>query len=206
MLLLAGLGNPGPKYAGNRHNIGFMAVDEIVRRHGFARFRARFQALVATGNIAGRKVMAMKPTTFMNDSGRAIGAALRFHKLAPADLVVVYDELDLEPGKLRVKHGGGNAGHKGLQSLDAHIGPDYWRVRIGIGHPGDKRLVESYVLKDFAKAERPRFRRLVRAIAEAWPSLVAGDENRFMNKVVTLTEPPRRRAPAPPAAGAPGGA
>ncbi len=205
MLLLAGLGNPGPKYAGNRHNIGFMAVDEIVRRHGFARFRTRFHALVATGNIAGRKVMAMKPMTFVNDSGRAIGAALRFHKLAPAELVVVYDELDLEPGKLRVKRGGGHAGHKGLRSLDAHIGPDYWRVRIGIGHPGDKRLVESYVLKDFTRQERPRFRRLVAAIAEAWPWVVAGHETRFMNKVVTLIEPPRRTQ-APPAAGAPGGA
>ncbi|MFQ5954101.1 MAG: aminoacyl-tRNA hydrolase [Kiloniellales bacterium] len=203
MLLLAGLGNPGPKYAGNRHNIGFMAVDEIVRRHAFARFRARFHALIATGVVAGRKVMAIKPLTFMNDSGRAVGAAMRFYRLAPADLVVIHDDLDLKPGKLKVKRGGGHAGHKGLESLDAHIGTDYWRVRVGIGHPGDKRLVEAYVLKDFAKEEQAPIRRLVEAIAEAWPCFVAGDENQFMNKVVWLTGPPKPRR-APPAAGAPG--
>lgn len=197
MLLLAGLGNPGPKYERNRHNVGFMAVDEIVRRHSFAPYRSRFHALVAEGVVARRKVLAIKPMTFMNDSGRAVGAVLRFHKLAPADLVVIHDEIDLRFGKVRVKRGGGHAGHNGLRSIDAHIGPDYWRIRVGVGHPGDKDLVYPYLLRDFAKPEVAPMRRLIEAIAEAWPLLVDGDANLFMNKVVRLTEPPK---PEPPPA------
>jgi len=196
MMLLAGLGNPGPKYERNRHNLGFMAVDEIVRRHSFARFRSRFHALVAEGAVAGRKVLAMKPMTFMNDSGRAVGAALRFYKLSAADLVVIHDEIDLRFGKVRVKRGGGHAGHNGLRSIDAHIGADYWRVRVGVGHPGAKHLVYPYLLRDFAKHEVAPMRRLIEVIAEAWPQLVAGDANLFMNKVVLLTEPPKPKPAA----------
>ena len=156
MLLLVGLGNPGPKYADNRHNIGFMAVDEIVRRHGFGAWRARFHGLAADGVLDGQKVLALKPTTFMNHSGRAVGEAMRFFKLEPAAVTVIHDEIDLAFGKVRVKRGGGHAGHNGLRDIDAHIGADFWRVRVGIGHPGDKELVHGHVLSDFAKADSRR--------------------------------------------------
>lgn len=197
MLLLVGLGNPGPKYEKNRHNIGFMAVDEIVRRHSFGAWRSRFQGLAAEGRIAGEKVLALKPTTYMNESGRAVGEAVRFYKLAPADVIVIYDELDLKPGKIRAKQGGGLAGHNGLRSIDAHIGSDFRRVRVGIGHPGDKRRVHGHVLSDFAKAELPLIERVIDAIADAIPLLVGGDDGSFMSRTALLVFPPPPKPPRP---------
>ncbi len=199
MLLLVGLGNPGPNYAGNRHNIGFMAVDEIVRRHGFGPYKARFRSLVAEGRLAGDKVLVLKPTTYMNESGAAVGEALRFYKLPAENVIVLYDEIDLTPGKVRVKQGGGAGGHNGIRSIDSHIGKDYWRVRIGVGHPGEKDLVERYVLSDFRKEERPLFEKVVDAVAEAVPLLLEGEDGRFMNKVATIVNPPTPK-PKPEAA------
>jgi len=190
MRLLVGLGNPGPKYEKNRHNIGFMAVDEIVRRHSFGAWRARFQGLAAEGRIGEEKVLALKPTTYMNESGRAVGEAMRFFRLAPSDVIVIYDELDLVPGKVRVRRGGGLAGHNGLRSIDAHIGNDFQRVRVGIGHPGDKHRVRGYVLSDIAKADRPVMGRVLEAISDAIPILVAGDAGAFMSRVALLVFPP----------------
>ena len=201
MLLLVGLGNPGSKYAANRHNIGFMAVDETVRRHGFPPWRDRFSSAVAEGAIAGARVMAVKPQTWMNLSGDAVGAACRFYKIDPAEVFVVHDELDLKPAKVRVKRGGGSAGHNGLRSLDAAIGADYWRIRIGIGHPGVKELVHPYVLQNFAEDERPWVARVVEAVAEAMPLLVGGEAEAFMTRVALLTNPPPpkpARAATPP--------
>jgi PTH1 family peptidyl-tRNA hydrolase len=183
MLLLVGLGNPGPRYEHNRHNVGFMAVDAIVRRHSFQSGRARFQAVCAEGLIDGRKTLAMLPTTFMNESGRAVGQAMRFYKLTPADIVVIYDELDLPPGKTRLKAGGGSAGHRGLRSIEAHIGKDFRRLRIGIGHPGSKDLVNHYVLHDFAKEDRDWLDPLLGAVAEHAPLLATGQDSSFMNRV-----------------------
>lgn len=191
MRLVVGLGNPGPGYLRNRHNIGFMAADEIVRRHSFSPWRAKFQGSVSEGGIAGEKVLLLKPGTYMNLSGQSVGAAMRFHKLTLDDVIVIHDDLDLAPGKLRVKTGGGAGGHNGLKSLDAHIGKDYRRVRLGIGHPGDKDLVTGYVLHDFAKAEEEWLRPLVEAVAEAFPALVAGDDSGFMNMVALMTRPPK---------------
>jgi PTH1 family peptidyl-tRNA hydrolase len=183
MLIFAGLGNPGPQYAGNRHNIGFMAVDAIARAHRFPPFRAKFQAGASEGTIGTERVLLLKPTTYMNESGRAVGEALRFYKVPLSDVVVLHDELDLEPGKLRVKVGGGNAGHNGLRSITALCGNDYKRVRLGIGHPGDKALVHGYVLSDFFKDERPWVSRLCEAIAEDADLLAKGDDASFQNKV-----------------------
>jgi peptidyl-tRNA hydrolase, PTH1 family len=208
LLLLVGLGNPGPRYAANRHNLGFMVVDALARRYGFAPPRARFHGLIREGEIAGERMLALRPETFMNDSGQAVSEAMRFYKLEPAQVVVVHDEIELVPGKLRVKRGGGAGGHNGLRSLDAHIGPDYWRVRLGVGHPGNPDLVHHYVLSDFFKEERPLFEKLAEAVVEAFPllvrDLVAGkDANDFMNKVVVATQPPRPKKPKPePAEGA----
>jgi PTH1 family peptidyl-tRNA hydrolase len=198
MLLLVGLGNPGPKYERNRHNVGFMAADEIVRRHSFGAWRARFQAVTSEGRLGAEKVLAMKPTTFMNESGRAVGEAARFFKLGPQDVVVLHDELDLAFGKVRLKQGGGHAGHNGLRSLDAHIGKEYTRVRIGIGHPGDKARVHGHVLSDFAKAEEADLAVLVEAIAAAAPMLAdAAQHNAFMTKVaLAIKPPPPKPAPA----------
>ena len=154
MRLLVGLGNPGARYARNRHNIGFMATDAIARRHGFPTFRSRFKGELADAPIGGERVLLLKPQTFMNDSGESVGDAARFFKIPPDDIVVIHDEIDLRPGKLRVKRGGGNAGHNGLRSIDACLGPDYWRVRIGVGHPGIKELVQPYVLQNFPDEER----------------------------------------------------
>jgi peptidyl-tRNA hydrolase, PTH1 family len=189
--LLVGLGNPGPGYAGNRHNIGFMAADAIVRRHGFGPWRTRFHGLVAEGQIEGEKIILLKPMTYMNDSGRAVTAAAQFYKLSPESIVVIHDEIDLVPGKVRVKQGGGGAGHNGLRSLDAHIGPTYWRIRLGVGHPGIAELVRPYVLQNFAKEEQAMVRTLVDATAEALPLLIAGNENGFMNKVTLAVNPPK---------------
>ena len=196
MLLLVGLGNPGPKYERNRHNVGFMAVDAIVRRHGFGPFRARFDGLVAEGEIGGEKVLALKPQTFMNNSGESVADAARFFKIAPADIVILHDELDLAPGKVRTKTGGGNAGHNGLRSIDAHLGSaDYRRARIGIGHPGDKSMVLNWVLHPFAKTDRDWLIPLLDAMAEAAPLLARGDDTGFATKVALLTQPPKEIKP-----------
>ncbi len=197
MLLVVGLGNPGPKYDRNRHNIGFMAVDEIVRRHSFGAWRSRFQAMVAEGTIAGRKVLAVKPMTWMNESGRAVGETMRFFKMQPAEIIVIYDELDLRPGKVRAKRGGGHAGHNGLRSIDAHIGNDFWRVRVGIGHPGDKARVHGHVLSDFARAETPLMERVVDAVAGHIGLLVEGDANSFMSRTAHEIFPPPPKPPRP---------
>lgn len=203
MKLIVGLGNPGPRYERTRHNLGFMALDAIARRHGFGPFRARFQGLIAEGVVAGERCLALKPMTFMNDSGRSVGEAARFYKLPPADVVVLYDELDLKPGKVKVKTGGGAGGHNGIRSVDSHLGTEYRRVRLGIGHPGDKDRVLGYVLQDVPKAEQPMMDTLVEAVADAFPLLLAGDENGFMNRVTVAVFPPKPKPPRPPA---PGGA
>lgn len=183
MLLFVGLGNPGRQYARNRHNIGFMAVEAIARRHGFASARARFHGLVSEGVIGGERVLLLEPQTYMNESGRSVGEAARFHKIAPSDIVVFHDELDLAPAKCRIKVGGGDAGHNGLRSISAHLGADYRRVRLGVGHPGDKALVHSYVLSDFAKSEEPWVGALCEALADNAALLVAGDDAAVQNKL-----------------------
>ncbi len=199
MKLFVGLGNPGAKYARNRHNIGFMAVEAIADAHGFGPWRSRFKGVVAEGRLGSEKVLLLKPETYMNLSGEAVQAALAFYKLAPADLVVFHDELDLAPGKVRVKTGGGTAGHNGLRSIGGQIGPDFMRVRLGIGHPGDKARVTGYVLGDFASDEREWLDDLLRGIAEGAPALAEGDAPRFLNAVALRTAPPRSSAPAKPA-------
>ena len=199
MLLLAGLGNPGQRYAANRHNLGFLVIDEIVRRHGFGPWRQRFQAEVAEGRLDDRKVLCLKPQTFMNRSGQALGEALRFYKLAPEALYVLHDEIDLAPGKLRVKQGGGAGGHNGLRSIDAHIGKDYWRVRLGVGHPGDKDLVHGYVLRDFAKQDQVWVEKLIDAVADEISRLIAGDASSFMSRVAHIMTPPKPKPPKPQA-------
>lgn len=183
MLLIVGLGNPGRRYAGNRHNIGFMAADEIHRRQRFSAWRARFEGEISEGLLGGEKVFVLKPATFMNESGRSVGQALRFHKLGPADLVVIHDELDLPPGKIRVKTGGGHGGHNGLKSIESHIGKEFRRIRIGIGHPGAKELVNGHVLHDFAKSDQDWIQPLLAAIADHSPLLAKGDDASFMNRV-----------------------
>jgi peptidyl-tRNA hydrolase, PTH1 family len=183
MLLIAGLGNPGPKYENNRHNVGFMAADAIARRHSFSPWSKKFQGLICDGRIGDDRVLLIKPQTFMNLSGQSVGEAMRFHKIELSGLVVLYDELDLAPGKVRIKTGGGAGGHNGIRSIDAHCGKDYRRVRIGIGHPGVKEMVHGHVLGDFAKADREWLEPLLDAIADAAPMLVKGDDNGFMNKV-----------------------
>jgi PTH1 family peptidyl-tRNA hydrolase len=206
MLLVVGLGNPGSEYAGNRHNVGFMAADALVRRHRFSPWRAKFQGMVADGSLDGDKVVVLKPNTFMNLSGQSVRAAAGFLKVPVGDVVVLHDELDLPPGRIRVKTGGGAGGHNGLRSVDAHLGPEYRRVRIGIGHPGDRDAVTNWVLRDFAKADQAWLEPLLDAIADAFPLLAAGDDAKFMNKVTTLTAPPKpkKEKPAPPPAEEPG--
>jgi PTH1 family peptidyl-tRNA hydrolase len=183
MKLFVGIGNPGAKYARHRHNVGFMAVERIAERHGFGPWRRRFQGHVAEGELDGAKVLLLKPDTYVNESGRAVGEAARFLKLATSDIVVFHDELDLLPGKLRVKSGGGNAGHNGLRSITAHLDNEYARVRIGIGHPGAKELVQSWVLHDFARADEAWLEPLLDAIADAAPRLAADDAARFLSDV-----------------------
>jgi PTH1 family peptidyl-tRNA hydrolase len=186
MLLIAGLGNPGPNHENNRHNVGFMAADAIHRRHSFSSWSRKFQGLLSEGNLGGEKILLLKPQTFMNLSGQSVGEAMRFYKLEPAQLIVFYDELDLAPGKIRVKTGGGSGGHNGIRSIDQHVGQDYRRVRIGIGHPGAKAMVHNYVLGDFAKADQEWLDVLLDAIADAVPLLAKGEDSSFMNRV-TLT-------------------
>ena len=183
MRLFVGLGNPGAKYAHNRHNIGFMAIDEIARRHGFAPWRRRFQGQTSEGSIDGEKVVLLRPETFMNESGRAVQEAANFFKLGVDDIIVFQDELELPAAKLRVKVGGGIAGHNGLRSISAHIGNEYRRVRLGIGHPGIKELVHGHVLSDFAKDDRPWVEALCAAIADNAGLLASGKDSTFQNKV-----------------------
>lgn len=192
MKLIVGLGNPGEKYASNRHNIGFMAADEIARGYGFGPWKRRFQGLAAEGQIGLEKCLLLKPSTYMNESGRSVGEAMRFYKLSPGDVIVLHDEIDLQPGKIRVKTGGGNAGHNGLKSISAHIGNDYVRVRLGVGHPGDKALVVNYVLQDFAKADKSWLLPLLEGVARGMVRLVEGSEAAF------LSEAARGRAQSTP--------
>ncbi len=191
MKLFVGLGNPGSKYAGNRHNIGFMALDQIASDHGFAPWRKKFQGQLSEGRLGREKVMLLKPETFMNLSGQSVGEAMRFFKLEPADITVFHDELDLAPGKCRVKTGGGHAGHNGLRSIHQHIGPEYQRVRLGIGHPGHKDRVAAYVLHDFAKADAEWLDDVLRGIGDGAPHLADGDAARFMNAVALRVVPAR---------------
>lgn len=204
MKLWVGLGNPGAKYAGNRHNIGFMALDRIAADHGFTPWRKAHHGLVSEGRLGTEKVTLLKPETFMNLSGQSVQAAVSFWKLPMADLTVFHDELDLAPGKLRLKQGGGHAGHNGLRSIHAHLGDDYARVRLGIGHPGHKDAVAPYVLHDFAKADAEWLEDLLHGISEGAEALAAGDGQKFMNAVSLRTAPPRSsttkekpEAPAP---------
>jgi len=183
MRLFVGLGNPGAKYQGNRHNIGFMAVDELARRHGFAPWRRRFQGETSEGTLERERVILLRPLTFMNDSGRAVQEAASFFKLAPAEIAVFHDELELPFAKVRVKVGGGIAGHNGLRSISAHVGNEYRRVRLGIGHPGVKELVHNHVLSDFAKSERPALEALIDAVADNAGLLAVDRDSNFQNKV-----------------------
>ena len=183
MKLFVGLGNPGARYAGNRHNIGFMALDAIARRHANAPFRPKFQGEATEVSLGGEKLLLLKPLTYMNDSGRSVGAAMQFFKIALEDVHVFHDELDLPPAKLRVKRGGGNAGHNGLRSITAHCGNDYTRVRLGIGHPGIKDLVHPYVLSDFGKAEMAWVDDLCAAIADSVGLLATGEDASFQNRI-----------------------
>lgn len=183
MLLIVGLGNPGRSYERHRHNVGWMAVDAIHRRHNFGPWRRRFRAEIAEGSLGGVKTTLMKPQTYMNESGQAVGEAARFYRIEPADIVAIHDELDLQPGKVRIKTGGGGAGHNGIRSLTGHLGPDYRRLRIGIGHPGHRDLVHSYVLHDFPKAEAEWLDPLIAAIAENAALLAAGKDAELANRL-----------------------
>ena len=188
MLLVVGLGNPGEKYARNRHNIGFMAADEIVRRHSFSAYRSKFQGELAEGKIGTERVLVFKPMTFMNESGRAVKELVTFYKIATEDVLVLHDELDLAPGKLRVKRGGGHAGHNGLRSMHAHIGEGYGRVRLGIGHPGHKDRVTGYVLNDFSKADGEWLPPLLDAVADNIDAVLAVKDSDFMSRVAQAVQ------------------
>jgi len=183
MLLLVGLGNPGARYVGNRHNVGFTAVEEIAKRHGIGPWRRRFQGVACEGPIDAERVLLLLPGTYMNESGRAVAEAAQFYKIPAGDITVFHDEIELPPAKVRVKVGGGIAGHNGLRSISEHVGNDYRRVRIGVGHPGHKDLVEHYVLNDFAKAERGWVEALVGILADNVGFLVRGEDASFQNKV-----------------------
>ena len=193
--LIVGLGNPGTKYASNRHNIGFMALDRAAGDHGLGPWRPRFQGEMAEGRLGDARVVLLKPATFMNLSGQSVGEAMRYLDITPADVIVFHDELDLAPGKVRVKDGGGHAGHNGLRSIQQHIGEHYRRVRLGIGHPGHKDRVSGYVLSDFAKAELPWLDDLLRGISDGAPALAAGDAPRFLNAVAARMTPARNAGP-----------
>jgi PTH1 family peptidyl-tRNA hydrolase len=204
MHLIVGLGNPGEKYRRNRHNIGFMAVDAIARRHGFPGFREKYQGLISEGSIDGERVLLLKPQTFMNASGDSVQKVANFYKLGPADISVLYDEIDLAPGKTRIKVGGGNGGHNGLRSIDPQIGLGYRRVRLGVGHPGHKDLVMPHVLGDFSKAEETWLTPLLDAVADNAGMIVKGDDSGLMNRLALAVqgdaaERPQRPATADPA-------
>lgn len=183
MKAIVGLGNPGPKYAGNRHNVGFMAIDRIAERADAGPFRSRFQGLAAEARLGSERALLLKPSTYMNESGRSVRQAMDFYKMSAADVVVLYDELDLAPGRLRVRQGGGAAGHNGVRSMIRHCGPDFWRVRIGIGHPGRPEAVQGYVLKDFARADKAWLEPMLDAIGDNGDRLAAGDDANFMNRI-----------------------
>jgi PTH1 family peptidyl-tRNA hydrolase len=200
MKLFAGLGNPGAKYAGNRHNIGFMAVDRIAADHGFGPWRSAHQGMVAEGRLGDEKVLLLKPGTFMNLSGQSVQAAMGFYKLVLTDVTVLHDELDLAPGKARVKQGGGHAGHNGLRSISGMVGEGYGRVRLGIGHPGHKDAVAGYVLNDFAKADQDWLDDLLRGLSDGAAHLAAGDGQKFLNAVALRTAPPRSSTSVKPGA------
>jgi len=196
MRLVVGLGNPGARYARNRHNIGFMVVDAIARRHGFASFRSRFKGELSEGSIDGQRRLLLKPQPFMNASGESVAEAARFFKISPSEIVVIHDEIDLRPGKLRVKCGGGTAGHNGLRSIDALLGPDFWRVRIGVGHPGIKELVHPYVLQNFSSEELTLWvAPLLEAVAETIGLLLSGASDAFMSEVARRFAPPDPNPP-----------
>ncbi len=203
MQLWVGLGNPGEKYAGNRHNIGFMAVDRIAADHGFAPWRAKFQAELSEGRLGSEKIVLLKPMTYMNLSGQSVGEAMRFFKLEAPDVTVFHDEIDLAPGKLRCKAGGGHAGHNGLRSIHEHIGPHYDRVRMGVGHPGRKEAVPGWVLKDFAKHDAEWLDDMLRGISDGAAELAAGDAGRFMNAVARRMQPAKAEKKAEAKADAP---
>jgi len=195
MRLVVGLGNPDSRYARNRHNIGFMAVEAIARKHGATTFRSRFKGELAEVSIGGERHLLLKPQTFMNASGESVGEAARFYKMLPDEIVVIHDEIDLRPGKLRVKRGGGSAGHNGLRSIDAMLAADYWRVRIGVGHPGIKELVQPYVLQNFSGEERSGWvEPLLDAVADTIPLLLAGTPDAFMSEVARRFAPPDEAA------------
>ena len=200
MRLFVGLGNPGAKYARNRHNIGFMALDRIAADHGFSPWKKAFKGQVAEGHLGGERVLLLKPETFMNLSGASVQAAMAFHKITPAEVIVFHDELDLAPAKMRLKQGGGHAGHNGLRSIHANIGEAYGRVRLGIGHPGHKDAVAAYVLHDFAKSDQGWLDDLLRGISDGAEALAAGDGARFSNAVALRTTPPRASTGTQPAA------
>ena len=191
MLLVVGLGNPGSDYAKNRHNIGFMAVDAIQRLHSFSPFRSKFQGHLADGVVGVEKVLLLKPTTFMNSSGIAVQAVINFYKIPPNEILVFHDELDLDTTKIRIKRGGGHAGHNGLRSIHTCIGSNYGRVRFGIGHPGNKDRVTNYVLQNFDNVEMIWVAKLLNTVAEHFPRLVRGDDGGFMSKVATVMSPPK---------------
>lgn len=198
MKLFVGLGNPGSQYAGHRHNFGFMALDRIAGDHGFGPWKSRFGGATAEGRLGGEKVLLLKPATFMNRSGQAVGEAMRFYKLESTDVTVFHDEIDLAPGKVRIKAGGGHAGHNGLRSIHEHIGAAYDRVRMGVGHPGRKELVAGYLLHDFAKADHDWIEPVLHGVSDGAPHLAAGDGDRFMNAVARHTAPPRSSATREP--------
>ncbi|WP_147111486.1 aminoacyl-tRNA hydrolase [Tateyamaria sp. syn59] len=191
MKLIVGLGNPGPKYARNRHNIGFMVLDRIASDHGFPVWKSKHQGSVSEGRFGSTRAILLKPETYMNKSGDSVGAAMRFHKLEPKDVIVLHDEIDLAPGKVRWKVGGGHAGHNGLRSIHAHIGADYARVRLGVGHPGHKDAVPGYVLRDFPKADDAWLDDVIRGCSDGAPHLALGDGAKFMNAVALRVAPPR---------------
>jgi len=193
MRLLVGLGNPGEEYARNRHNIGFMVIEAAVSRHGLGPPRARFQGLTNEGTIGGEKVLALRPQTYMNESGRAVGEAMRFFKLEPSDIIVFHDEIDLAFGKVRVKAGGGPAGNNGIRSIIQHIGPHFMRVRMGVGHPGEKDAVHGHVLSDFSAAERKALAPLIDAAADHVGLILSGDDEAYMSKLALVTKPPRNQ-------------
>lgn len=198
MLVLAGLGNPGAGYAGHRHNMGFMTVDAIASLYRFAPWRKKFQGELAEGEIAGARILLLKPMTYMNLSGQSVAAALAFYKVELAALTVFHDEIDILLGRVRVKAGGGHGGHNGIRDIMAHLGPDFRRVRLGVGHPGEKDLVHNHVLQDFAKAERELAGKVIEAVAAEVPRLVAGDEGGFMSRVAFLLAPPKPKKEKPP--------
>ena len=191
MLIIAGLGNPGAKYEKNRHNIGFMAVDAIGSRWRFGAPCAKFQSVISEGEVEGQKILLMKPQTFMNNSGNAVGEAARFYKIPPADIIVFHDEIDLAPGRFRMKTGGGAAGQNGVRSLISQLGPDFRRARMGIGHPGEAQLVMPHVLGDFHKAEQPWLEALLNACADALPFVVKGEDERYQGEVLRLAPAPK---------------